>query len=234
MTATIQETNELFAVHFGRALDGSALNQRQLVDIDRALANTASEAVKPPMPVSCVPSPAMVARTYAAARPGKALSCDRIGSELFHCAPQACAAIMGPVVLKSHWTLRPPLQWKGGKLFQLWKGAGSTADLPRYRDITCVDSASKPLCRPLRAACMPLLEQVTGIAQSGGGVHAGCTDAARLWLTAASDFAMQAHKSHAFVFVDVRSAFASIEGPGVPDAKGTGGFGCTLSRPWIQ
>ena len=96
-------------------------------------------------------------------------------------------------------------------MFEFWKRSGSAADVLKYREITCSDSASKPLTKPLRQSVVPILEQLAGVGQSGGGVRAGSTDVTRLWLSAASDHAVLSHLSHAFVFLDVRGAFASIE-----------------------
>eukprot|EP00973_Karenia_brevis_P073319 10186469-Karenia_brevis.AAC.1 len=62
------------------------------------------------------------------------------------------ARALHPVVVKSCLSVTPPLQWKGGQIFELYKGQGQQSECTSYRDITLCDSMAKSLGKPVRAA----------------------------------------------------------------------------------
>eukprot|EP00959_Pyramimonas_sp_CCMP1952_P360680 7554071-Pyramimonas_sp.AAC.1 len=84
-------------------------------------------------------------------RPLIGISEDCNGSELFKAAPLECARLFHPLVFKSVLAVQPPLQWKGGHLFELYKDKGAMTDIPSYRDVTICEAASKSLPSHARA-----------------------------------------------------------------------------------
>ena len=95
-------------------------------------------------------------------------------------------------------------------MFELFKGKGSANDVKNFRDITCCDVAAKVIARPFRQSVMGVLKHLAPCGQFGGGLSGGGTDFTRLTLVAARDIADATKTSLAIVFVDLKSAFASV------------------------
>ena len=63
-----------------------------------------------------------IAQVFSKLRPFGGLGEDYLGSELFKCAPLHLARLHHSVVVKSILTIHPPIHWKGGIMFELYKG----------------------------------------------------------------------------------------------------------------
>ena len=69
--------------------------------------------------------------------------------------------ILHPLVFKSVVAIQPPLQWKGGHLFEIYKGKGSRHDIQSYRDVTICEAASKAMSKPMRKNGVPILNKIS-------------------------------------------------------------------------
>ena len=120
------------------------------------------------------------------------------------------ASPFNPLFFKSDISLAPPIQHKAGLLFELLKGKGQRCGLTAYRDVMVCNAATNPRCKLLRTEAMKPLTGVASSTQFGGGLNGGSTDFPRLYLDAARTVA-QKHKLYfARIYLDLKSAFASI------------------------
>ena len=74
------------------------------------------------------------------ARSGRAFGEDLICDEVYHAFPREIAEIVHPLVFKAVHYIRPPLQWRGGMLVELFKGKGLQSVLTNYREAFSVPS----------------------------------------------------------------------------------------------
>ena len=115
-----------------------------------------------------------------------------------------------PFIFQIIYLLPPPIQYKGGVLWELFKGKGQRCDMAAYRDVTVCNTAIKPHCKLLRKQGMKPLTGITSETQFGGGLNGGSTDFPRLYLDAARTIARKHKLSLACIYIDLKSAFASI------------------------
>ena len=151
-----------------------------------------------------IPSLSKIAETFAHMKPLIGVSEDRNGSELFKIAPLACAKAFHPLVFKSAVAIQPPIQWKGGHLFEVYKGKGSVSYIPSYRDVTICDAAFKSLSKHMRGHGFPSLGKLSPSMQFGGGLNGGSTEFAHLYLVATMDIAKGRGLSYGGLWLGVR------------------------------
>ena len=74
---------------------------------------------------------------------GKGLGEDLIGSGVAHFLPLDLVRIVYPLVLKSALLISAPIQWKGGKIQEVFENKGPPAKVLSYRDVTLSDICGK-------------------------------------------------------------------------------------------
>ncbi|CAE7786256.1 unnamed protein product [Symbiodinium sp. CCMP2456] len=97
-----------------------------------------------------LPSLGDVEQTLRSLTSRKAPGLDAIPSELLKAAPGPTAAAVHSLFLKSMLTLRQPLQWNGGILFECWKRSGSQSDPAMYRSLYVSSMLGKTYHKLLR------------------------------------------------------------------------------------
>ena len=147
LTASESQAMQLFSQSHAKLVDGKTRPAAELVDRHFELQTAEDSIPFDPTVVACRSEMAMLYRRF---RPHVGLGPDRVGSEVPRAAPEWFAACLWPLQAKAATLLRPPLQWRGGALFALYKGKGCHDDVSAYRDITCCSALSKSIGRPLR------------------------------------------------------------------------------------
>ena len=208
-TTTVADTKRAFAEHFASALDAT---EHQPADFAGIFVDSlaAPSADRGPIAWGLVPSVAHWHTQFARMKPMTGMSSDKIGPELCRIAAEPLSVHLYCVGLKAVSSIAPPLQWRGGKIFELWKGKGSMSSLGSYRDITCCSALGKPFSLALRSAALSVLGAMASPGQTGSGLGGGGTDIARLWADAAAQAAQLQRTSVAILFIDVAAAFASV------------------------
>ncbi|CAE7807945.1 unnamed protein product, partial [Symbiodinium necroappetens] len=102
-----------------------------------------------------LPSLGDVEQTLRSLTSRKAPGLDAIPSELLKAAPGPTAAAVHSLFLKSMLTLRQPLQWNGGILFECWKRSGSQSDPAMYRSLYVSSMLGKTYHKLLRNKVQP-------------------------------------------------------------------------------
>ena len=140
----------------------------------------------------------------------RAIGEDLVPDELLKLCPQATHRLLYPLMLKAVLTVRPPLQWRGGQIMELYKGKGSASDPASYRDVCLAGVCAKVFGKCWRTRLATRLAGMTNAMQFGSGMHGGDTSTAHLALRSMMDIAEVQGETLDIVFVDVASAFPSL------------------------
>ena len=143
-------------------------------------------------------------------RPFLATGEDLISSEAIKRFPLIFSAIYHPIAVKSVCLIESPTQFKGGMIVDLYKNKGSKAEIENYRDIMLASEPGKAIASVLRKDLNKVADNYTSGTQFGSGLNHGSTEFAHLHVKAAIDFANHTNLSSAIIFLDVKTAFASM------------------------
>ena len=105
----------------------------------------------------------------------------------------------------------PPLQWYVYILQELFKNKGSPHLLKSYRDILLANTSGKHFCRSVCIDIVPFLDTYISDSMCGGFRKRGIYFCSH-YLRAMSSYARRSALSSIILFVDIRSAFASVIG----------------------
>ena len=126
----------------------------------RALSASCAEAAPPEL---CEPDPEAlptiqeIEAVFRSVPAGKAFGLDCLPPELFKAAPTQMAQIFCPLYTKASLTCLQPSQWRGGVLFEAWKGKGSAAELANFRSLYISSIAGKSLHKLFRKRLRPVI-----------------------------------------------------------------------------
>ena len=135
---------------------------------------------------------------------------DILGCELGRRFPREVAQIMFPVTVKSWLFKLPPVQWLGGQVQELHKTKGSTSQVASFREVMLGNMFGKKFSKCLRKDAKQFLDDGSLSTQFGSGIGGGGTDVAHLYLRGLADFAKHKKLCCACIFIDVKTAFASL------------------------
>ena len=214
--------NECDAVDFFTHVHAQQVDGRPVCPIELARKHLVPDRIYEDLPFDpeLFASRAELGMLFRSFKPFVGLGPDAVGSEVPRASPAWFAAQHWALQNKAAFTIRPPLQYRGGALFALFKGKGSHEDAGAYRDITCCAAQAKAIGRPLRATLMTCLaaacpgtnlssQHPSGL-QFGGGLSGGSTEFAHLAARAVGDFASARATSASITYLDLSQAFASI------------------------
>eukprot|EP00929_Paragymnodinium_shiwhaense_P045760 TRINITY_DN23332_c0_g2_i1.p1 TRINITY_DN23332_c0_g2~~TRINITY_DN23332_c0_g2_i1.p1 ORF type:complete len:1909 (-),score=337.49 TRINITY_DN23332_c0_g2_i1:271-5997(-) len=150
-----------------------------------------------------IPTHEEITRHIITAKAGKMHGNDLLPIDVWKIAPTMAADIMVPIHMKILATMRWPVAWKGDTHQAIPKAAG------KFRGICLADSSGKLLSRSMRSH---VIDEVQSKAPdlTCGGVQKRGADMAAHALDQAHQFRGRKHKSHAFLFIDVVSAFDNV------------------------
>ena len=182
-----------------------------------------------------IPSLVQTTRAMATRTRQTAVGGDRFESEAFSAAPLQVSPHVHALYVKSSIWIRPALQWVGGFLFELWKGAGAIDELARTRDVTICVHTGKLFGKHSRTELLPAISGATEQTQFGEGMHGGETAVAHLGLNAAGDWITSCGKCCITLYTDIAGAFASMWRQVVlPTEEGDGKFLRSLSAAGVE
>eukprot|EP00973_Karenia_brevis_P083367 11563243-Karenia_brevis.AAC.1 len=91
------------------------------------------------------PSLSQLAHLFWTSRTGKEAGEDCLVGELYKIFNWTLAWIYWPLYTKVCLQMRPPIQWRGGMLCELFKNKGTASSCSNYRDVTIADDGAKTL-----------------------------------------------------------------------------------------
>ncbi len=201
----------VFRDHFSAQLGGtcSSLEENIVADwIETVTANI--ENVDPADVIKCLPGCSELASQFANTNPNRTFGEDTIPGIFLKKYPNLMATLYYPIVVKSCVRIRPPLQWRGGMLQELFKNKGSSADCECYRDILLGNISGKSVTKIIRKRVMPHARKICHHTQYGSGFNGGETAFAHLYIRMVFDMCKHNHLSAAFIFMDIVTAFAVL------------------------
>eukprot|EP00435_Cladocopium_sp_Y103_P044445 s918_g12.t1 len=169
--------------------------------------------VHPELPVerdlSFCPGPCEVMSIIRRFKNGKVPGPSGLPVDVLKAGGFAIAQLLAPLLVKSCWSVREPITWKGGLLVPLFKGKGSASDPTGYRSIFISDICAKVHHARIRDELATQWCKSNDLIQQGG--RKGCsTDVAHHVLHAYTAWARTNTVSCGLLFVDLQSAFYSV------------------------
>ena len=115
-------------------------------------------------------------------------------------------------MIKSALHIQAPVQYRGGYLFELYKGKGSQALMQKYLSILLADCVGKCASRTYRLAYIPIIAAVLQDQNNiqCGGVPGMGTDFPALATRLFQDYAKANNLSTGLLFVDAKEALCSL------------------------
>ena len=165
---SVAEEKLVFREMFCEQLDGKNVQFSELIKADRdshrpsGFWNVDIDVVS-----KCLPSFMEVANSFARVGGGAAGE-ENIVGKINSVFPCLMACLFYPIVIKSICRLRPPLQWRGGMLHELYKNKGSSADKKCYRDIMLGNICGKGVSKIIRSRILVAINKLDLILTGDG------------------------------------------------------------------
>ncbi|CAE6948720.1 unnamed protein product [Symbiodinium sp. CCMP2592] len=136
----------------------------------------------------------------------KTAGLDQIPSDLVSACPSEFARAVQPLYLKSLLRGRQPIQWRGGILYEAFKGAGAQWDPGNHRSLYISSFVGKALHKTMRAKINDHLDNFLH------PLHCGSRKGLpvlfpSLFIVQHLRWCFQSHRSAAVIFVDTKSAY---------------------------
>ena len=138
--------------------------------------------------------------------PHKAAGTDELVPELCRYATKWLSDYLAPLFLKVGVYMAEPVQWKGGVLFEIFKGKGAMDDPTSYRGILVSSHVAKAVHNAYRQPTMEQFRQHASPMQLGGLPGKG-VDMASHGIRAFFQIAKARGESAALFFLDIKSAY---------------------------
>ena len=139
----------------------------------------------------------------------KAVGPDSVPAEILKAGHDAFAVKLFDIVERMIASEVVPIQWRGGRIVDLFKGKGAAACCDDSRGLLIGDHAGKAVIDLLKAEIDPIYQRSVPPSQFGA-VKGGGTDYPHHLVRAALDYARIAGLSACVVFVDLVKAFDRI------------------------
>ena len=206
--SSVKREKEVFRARWRQLFAGEVASISELLEQDNQFRQNSQTSFR--FSLDVLPTFSQYVGLFAHAKKFKGLSEDLIGTEVFALAPTEMAKIFHPIAMKSAALIQYPLQWRGGFLFELYKGKGEHSQIANYRDVTIADHPSKALNSTIRANVFEFSNSFSTKTQFGSGFNDGSCDAARVVLDSISTVAKELKLCGVFIFTDVVTAFATF------------------------
>ena len=135
-----------------------------------------------------------------------------IAGEACSCVHKAMARLYDPIALKATAAFEPPLQWRGGDIVTIPKGLTAKAsEWTSRREIWLCDDVGKAVGAYGRGDLFKGVQHTLVNSQCGGGFGGRGCDVTHAMIRAARDAAEASSRSIGLLFVDIKSAYASMK-----------------------
>eukprot|EP00929_Paragymnodinium_shiwhaense_P051829 TRINITY_DN26020_c0_g1_i1.p1 TRINITY_DN26020_c0_g1~~TRINITY_DN26020_c0_g1_i1.p1 ORF type:complete len:894 (+),score=170.76 TRINITY_DN26020_c0_g1_i1:3-2684(+) len=196
-----QQAEHEWGARWKKLLDGEDTSFQDLFSAKKTEEQT--EKLKEHNVSLYLPTLGETARHIITAKPGKMHGNDLLPIGVWKVDPNRSAKMMAPIYMKTLVTMQWPVAWKGDTHQAIPKAAG------KYRGICLADCSGKLLNRSMRAHVIAEVEDKAPDLTCGGVPQKGADFAAHA-LEQACSYLKAKNRSHAFLFVDVVSAFDNV------------------------
>ncbi|CAE7299602.1 unnamed protein product [Symbiodinium sp. CCMP2592] len=204
--ATQADHDEIWLRHFGEMESGETL------DITRFLEEKEDVSwrnVGVSWKLSDVPTLQEVEDVLRMAPRGKAMGLDAVPGEAVLASPVAAAVMIHPLMVKAATSLRQPLQWRGGILYEAHKGVGSTELPENHRALFISSILGKAYHRWIRNKTGEQLNNELHAMHLGSRKHAPLTYAS-LYILGHMRSCKALSRAAGVIFLDTKGAYYSI------------------------
>ena len=129
---TRQDRDKLWLTHFGKQELGHIEKVSDFLEQEHS---TVVQDQELQWAQTDLPSLAEIEAAIRSAPPRRAAGLDAIPAEVLKAAPGPMAAALQSLLVKSTLRLQQPLQWRGGLLYEAWKGSGQRSDPSAHRSL---------------------------------------------------------------------------------------------------
>ena len=195
-----------FEKHFAAIEDAKSVQMKELTIASNERSRKALQvAVAAQMPISQLPTIFELEDAIRSLSSHKAfIGC--VPAELLKASPAVAAEMLFPAMIMFFRYLQQPTSWKGGQYFPLYKGKGSPADACSFRAILIGNTIPKIFHKIVRQRLVRTVQPHLLPFQIGGVPKMSVHFAAHFLQCLRRQAHLQ-RKSHAVIFVDIRSAF---------------------------
>ena len=145
-TETAADRDQVWLQYFGEQEAGRILTAQQFL-IEAA---ASKDQVRDDWEWRHLPSTMEIEQVLRTTARGKSAGLDGLPSDVLCASPSDFAAVVQPLYVKALVRGRQPVQWRGGVLFEAFKGAGAQDDTTNYRSLYISSFVGKTLHRVMR------------------------------------------------------------------------------------
>ena len=199
------EVQAIFCEQFAELEAGILVDQRALQNRNTSPAPLPQHLLD----LDFIPSLWQLQRILMRFKNGKAPGKSGLTVEIFRAGGLSMIHQFLPLMVKAVVHTHEPLQWKGGRLFALYKGKGDPSSPKSFRSIFLSELAAKMLHAMVRTRLETCWEQQIKEIQHGGRRYHS-TDTAHHIVQAHMAWARESNVCSAEVFIDLKAAFYSV------------------------
>ena len=145
-TASAQDRDHVWLEYFGEQEAGNILSTQQFIQETGA----SRDEVRDDWDWKFLPSVVEIESVLRTTAKGKSAGLDGIPSDVLRASPSDFANMIQPLYIKALVRGRQPIQWRGGVLFEAYKGAGPQCDTASHRSLYISSFVGKTLHRVMR------------------------------------------------------------------------------------
>ena len=145
-TETAADRDQVWLQYFGEQEAGRLLTAQQFL-IEAA---ASKDEVRDDWEWRHLPSAVEIEQVLRTTARGKSAGLDGLPSDVLCASPSDFAGVVQPLYVKALVRGRQPVQWRGGVLFEAFKGAGAQDDTTNYRSLYVSSFVGKTLHRVMR------------------------------------------------------------------------------------
>jgi len=210
LAQTYYEERLAFREHFADLMQGREMSFMSVVEKDRNDTRDRYGSIQFDTCWKSIPSPTDVVAMALNAKVGKAPGENKIVGKAHKMFASLFAYTYFPLVLKMFVRIQPPIQYKGGMIYEIYKGKGVHHMCSSFRDVLLANDSGKHVCTYVRHQLLPWARKLVHSTQFGGGFNGGETSFAHLYARSVLDACRAGGLSCGILFLDVVTAFARM------------------------
>jgi len=210
ISQTYREEREAFREHFSSLMHGRSMDFKDVVAIDRSNTRDRYGDLELENIWMSIPSFTDVVSFGLDAKVGKAPGENRIIGSVHRVFAIALAYMYYPLVVKTFIRIQPPIQYKGGMIYEIYKLKGAHHLCKSFRDVLLANDSGKHVGKHVRSNLLPRARSLVHKTQFGGGFNGGETSFAHLYVRTVMDSCKYFNMSCGTLFLDVVTAFARM------------------------
>jgi len=210
ISQTYREERLAFREHFISLMKGEEVTFSEVVRRDRFDSRDRYGDINVDDCWQSIPSPTDCVTMGLNAKTGKAPGENRVIGKVHKFFVCLLLRVYFPLILKTFARVQPPIQYKGGMIYEIYKNKGPQHLCASFRDVLLANDSGKHVCKHIRRTLLPSARKLVHCTQFGGGFNGGETAFTHLYARCAIDALRSQNVSSGILFLDVVTAFACM------------------------